>query len=83
MCTPPPVGQGRPPRRRDPNAPATRRHRVVELMTANPPPGWTGRELAERLQVPPRNMLTQLAEWTRLGFLTRTGAGIYTLATPT
>ncbi len=51
-------------------------------MTADPPRGWTGRELAERLQVPPRNMLTQLAEWTRLGFLARTGAGIYTLATP-
>ena len=78
----PPVGQGRPPRRRDPNASATRRHRVVELMTADPPRGWTGRELAERLQVPPRNMLTQLAEWTRLGFLTRTGAGIYSLAAP-
>jgi hypothetical protein len=52
-------------------------------MTADPPRGWTGRELAERLQVPPRNMLTQLAEWTRLGFLTRTSAGIHTLATPT
>jgi hypothetical protein len=79
----PPVGQARPPRRRDPHAPATRRHRVVALMTADPPRGWTGRELAERLQVPPRNMLTQLAEWTRLGFLTRTSAGIHTLATPT
>jgi hypothetical protein len=78
----PPVGQPRPPRRRDANAPATRRHRVVELMTADPPRGWTGRELAERLQVPPRNMLTQLAEWTRLGFLARTGAGIYSLAAP-
>ena len=51
-------------------------------MTADPGRGWTGKELAQRLQVPPRNMLTQLAEWTRLGFLARTGAGIYTLATP-
>ena len=30
----------------------------------------------------PRNMLTQLAEWTRAGFLTRTSAGTYALTTP-
>jgi hypothetical protein len=51
-------------------------------MNADPGRGWTGRELAQHLQVPPRNMLTQLAEWTRLGFLVRTGAGIYKLAAP-
>jgi hypothetical protein len=28
-------------------------------------------------------MLTQLAEWTRLGFFTRTGFGACTLNTPT
>jgi hypothetical protein len=28
------------------------------------------------------NMLTQLAEWTRLGFITRTSAGTYALDTP-
>jgi hypothetical protein len=49
-------------------------------MNADPERGLTGRELAEQLQVPPRNMLTQLAEWTRLGFLARTGAGMYKLA---
>jgi len=27
-------------------------------------------------------MLTQLAEWTRLGFITRTSAGSYALNTP-
>jgi hypothetical protein len=68
-----------------PNAPRqprahTRRHLIVELMNADPDRGWTGKELAEQLQVPPHNMLTQLAEWTRLGFLARTGAGIYKLA---
>src|SRR3954469_22362179 len=62
--------------------PATRRHRVTAIMNAYPSRGWTGRELAQQLQVKPRNMLTQLAEWTRLGFLARTGAGTYTLATP-
>ncbi len=34
------------------------------------------------LQVKPHNVLTQLAESTRLGFLTRTASGTYTLATP-
>jgi hypothetical protein len=77
----------RPRTRRDPNTPAppqpsTRRHRVTAIMNADPNRGWTGKELAQQLQVKPRNMLTQLAEWTRLGFLARTGAGTYTLATP-
>jgi hypothetical protein len=76
----PPIDQPRKPR---PPESATRRHRIMALMTAEPNRGWTGRELAEHLHVPPRNMLTQLAEWTRLGFLTRTGAGIYAPATPT
>jgi DNA-binding IclR family transcriptional regulator len=49
-------------------------------MIADPDRGWTGKELAEHIQVPPRNMLTQLAEWTRLGFLARAGAGVYRLA---
>jgi hypothetical protein len=61
----------------------TRRHRVVELMNADPDHSWTGKELAEQLQIPPRNMLTQLAEWTRLGFLARTAAGVYRLADTT
>lgn len=73
--------------RRDPNTPdpprpSTRRHRVMAIMNADPSRGWTGKELAQQLQVKPRNMLTQLAEWTRLGFLTRTGAGTYAPATP-
>jgi hypothetical protein len=36
-----------------------------------------------QLQVKPRNMLTQLAEWARLGFITHTDYGTYALNTPT
>ena len=57
----------------------TRRQRVTALMTTDPHRVWTGRELAEHLQVPLHNMLTQLAEWVRYGFLARADAGTYTL----
>jgi hypothetical protein len=62
--------------------PPTRRQRVTAIMSADPHRPWTGAELASQLQVKPRNLLTQLAEWTRFGFLTRTGPGTYTLVTP-
>ena len=65
----------RPPR------PHTRRQRVTALM-ATEPRDWSGRELAERLQIPPRNLHTQLGEWAKLGFITRTGFAIYALNTP-
>lgn len=68
-----PAGQPHPPTRRD---------RTITIMNTDPGRGWTGQELAARLQVTPRNLLTQLAEWTRAGFLTRTNAGTYALATP-
>jgi Insertion element 4 transposase N-terminal/Transposase DDE domain len=69
--------------RRDPNTPPTprpptRRDRITAIMNSHPGRSWTGRELAEHLQVKPHNLLTQLAEWTRLGFLIRTSAGTYT-----
>jgi len=48
-------------------------------MASEPGRDWPGRELAERLGVPPRNMLNQLAEWTRLGLLATTGPGRYAL----
>ena len=51
-------------------------------MTSQPRRDWAGRELAGLLHVRPRNMLTQLAEWTRLGFLTKTGTGRYALPQP-
>jgi len=38
--------------------------------------------LARMLGVKPRSMLTQLGEWTRLGFFTRTDYGTYALNTP-
>jgi hypothetical protein len=65
-------------RPRDPNAGPTRREIITTLMQDDPGRPWRGRELADKLDIKPRNMLTQLAEWTRLGFLTRTNAGIYT-----
>ena len=62
--------------------PSTRRHRVTEIMNTDPRRAWNGRELAERLKITPRNLLTQLAEWARIGILTRTGAGLYALPEP-
>jgi Insertion element 4 transposase N-terminal/Transposase DDE domain len=62
--------------------PPTRRDRITTIMNTDPHRGWTGQELAARLHVTPRNLLTQLAEWTRLGLLSRISAGTYTLATP-
>jgi hypothetical protein len=68
-------------RPRDPNADPTRREIITTLMQDDPGRPWRGRELADKLAIKPRNMLTQLAEWTRLGFLTRTEAGTYRLPT--
>ena len=62
--------------------PPTRRQRVTALMATEPRRDWPGRELAERLQVKPRIMHTQLREWALLGFITRSGYGIYRLNTP-
>jgi len=73
-----PTGQPRP---RAPRPP-TRRERVTALLRSDPSRVWTGAELAEKLQVNKHNMLTQLAEWTRLGFITRTSAATYALDTP-
>jgi hypothetical protein len=75
------------PRRRDRKSPptprpTTRRQQITAIMTADPSRAWSGRELADQLQIKPRNLLTQLGEWARLGFLTRTGAGTYALDTP-
>jgi hypothetical protein len=66
-----------------PAQPPTRRHRITAIMNTDPGRDWPGSELAALLQVKPRNMLTQLAEWARLGFLARTGQGTYALKTPT
>jgi Insertion element 4 transposase N-terminal/Transposase DDE domain len=71
-------GQPRPPQ------PPTRRQRVTALMTTDPHRAWTGQELAAQLQIKPHNLLTQLAEWARQGFLTNVDYGTYALnALPT
>jgi hypothetical protein len=54
----------------------------MTIMNTGPGRDWSGSDLAGHLQVKPRNLLTQLAEWARLGFLTRTGPGTYALNTP-
>jgi hypothetical protein len=51
-------------------------------MASQPGQDWSGSELASRLGIKPRNQLTKLAEWTRLGFLSKTGRGRYALPDP-
>jgi hypothetical protein len=63
----------RPPR------PDTRRDKICQIMASEPGCDRAGSELAGKLGIPPRNMLTQLAEWARLGFLAKTGPGRYAL----
>jgi hypothetical protein len=88
MHTPPPRNPTRRTRsRRSPSQPraprpATRRDRVTALLASDPRRAWSGAELARALQIPKHNMLTQLAEWTRLGFITRTHASSYALDPP-
>ncbi len=70
-----------PPGPRQPR-PDTRRDQVTRIMASQPGRDWAGRDLAAMLGIKPRNMLTQLAEWTRLGFLAKTGHGRYALPAP-
>jgi hypothetical protein len=65
---------------RPPKSP-TRRQRVIEIMKTDPGRSWSGRELVEQLQIPSHNLLTQLSEWARLGFIAHTGTGLYALIT--
>src|SRR5262249_2217264 len=62
--------------------PPTRRQRVTALMTTDPNRTWSGQELAAQLQINPHNLLTQLAEWSPLGFLAHTDSGTYAPNTP-
>lgn len=43
---------------------------------------WDGRDLAAMLGIKPRNMFTQLGQWTCGGFLVKTGRGRYALPEP-
>jgi hypothetical protein len=65
-----------------PPCPDSRRDQVTRIMASQPGQDWPGSDLASRLGVKPRNLLTQLAEWTRLGFLSKTGRGRYALPGP-
>jgi hypothetical protein len=60
----------------------TRRQLVTAILLNQPSRDWHGWELAKKLNIKQRNLLTQLAEWARLGFIRRTGAGTYALETP-
>jgi hypothetical protein len=82
--TPTPLARKWLPRAVRPSAPRppTRRERVVAILASEPRTDWSGKDLAQKLQIRPHNMLTQLAECARLGFLTRTGAGTYALPHP-
>jgi len=73
--------EDQPPGPRQPRS-DTRRDQVTRIMTSQPGRDWAGRDLAALLGIKPRNMLTQLAEWTRLGFLAKTGPGRYALPAP-
>ena len=62
--------------------PGSRRDQVTRIMASQPGQDWSGSELASRLGIKPPNLLTQLAERTRLGFLSKTGRGRYALPGP-
>jgi hypothetical protein len=72
QLTSPPLGPRRP----------THRDLATAIITSHPPRDWTGKELGALLNVPARVMHTQLGQWARRGFLTRTGYGTYQLNTP-
>ena len=57
-----------------PPCPDSRRDQVTRIMASQPSQDWSGSELASRLGIKPRNLLTQFAEWTRLGFLPKPAA---------
>jgi hypothetical protein len=86
---PTPAAQPRHPFRHRPPAPSkpstppvpTRRQLVTAILLSQPRHDWHGCKLAEKLQIKQRNLLTQLAEWARLGFIRRTGTGTYAQGT--
>ena len=87
LRTPPP-GTGGPGRSRTrcptprPPQPPARRQLITAIIASQPPRDWSGHELAVRLGAKPRDMLTQLSGWARLGFFTRTRFGTYQPNTP-
>ena len=73
ITTPPPIAPIPTPR------PNTRGHHLIALITATPGQTWTGRDLATLTGASLKVALSQLAEWTRAGYLTRTSPGTYKL----
>jgi hypothetical protein len=81
LTTPPPGKNTRPsPRKHRKPRPSTYRSQLLALMATHPAHPWNGHDLATQLGAPPRSLLTQLAQLTRTGTLTRTSPGTYTLA---
>ena len=74
----------RPPAPNKPSTPPvpTRRQLVTTILLSEPRRDWHGYELANKLHIKQHNMLTQLSEWARLGFIRRTGTGTYALDSP-
>jgi hypothetical protein len=82
--TAPPPATATAPRRRParPPRPPTRRQQITSYITSRPPRDWTGTELARLAGATLHVMLTQLGDWTRAGYFTRTSRGTYRLTTP-
>jgi hypothetical protein len=85
----PPLGSGAPSRARysarapRPDQPSTRRERITEIMTSQPPRGWSGHELALLLGVKPcRRQAPQHAHPARRVGQARPPHGTYALNTP-
>ena len=70
---PPPIAPIPAPR------PHTRCHHLITIITASPNHTWTGRDLAALTGASLKVALSQLAEWARAGYLTRTSPGTYKL----
>jgi hypothetical protein len=82
ITSPPPGTHCHPPRKPRKPTPGSRRDLVTTLMQTRPTHRWTTRELATQLHLPLNHLTTQLGQWTRGGFLTRTSRRTYTLNTP-
>jgi hypothetical protein len=83
ITTPPPAAAPAPRHRAArPPRPPTRREQITRHITSSPPRDWTGAELARLAGTTLKVMLTQLGDWTRAGYFTRTSRGTYKLTTP-
>jgi hypothetical protein len=83
IITPPPdrpaAGPRWTPNPAAPPRPPTRREQVTAIMASQPGTSHATRDLAARIGLTPRQMLTQLSEWVSKGLITRTSPGYYAL----